>query len=47
MSYYSYWLLSTGAEYLSKLTKGKVSYNAFAIIISMVSGILGIGGLIR
>ncbi|MCR1973379.1 branched-chain amino acid transport system II carrier protein [Clostridium sporogenes] len=38
-------LLSTGAEYLSKLTKGKVSYNAFAIIISMVSGILGIGGV--
>ncbi|HGG0417607.1 TPA: branched-chain amino acid transport system II carrier protein [Clostridium sporogenes] len=38
-------LLSTGAEYLSKLTKGKVSYNAFAIIISLVSGILGIGGV--
>ncbi|WP_061320056.1 branched-chain amino acid transport system II carrier protein [Clostridium botulinum] len=38
-------LLSTGAEYLSKLTKGKVSYNAFAIIISVVSGILGIGGV--
>ena len=38
-------LLSTGAEYLSKLTKGKVSYNVFAIIISLVSGILGIGGV--
>ncbi|NFA60978.1 branched-chain amino acid transport system II carrier protein [Clostridium sporogenes] len=38
-------LLSTGAEYLSKLTKNKVSYNAFAIIISVVSGILGIGGV--
>ncbi|ENJ9655560.1 branched-chain amino acid transport system II carrier protein [Clostridium botulinum] len=38
-------LISTGAEYLSKLTKGKVSYNAFAIIISLVSGILGIGGV--
>ncbi|MDU6878370.1 branched-chain amino acid transport system II carrier protein [Clostridium tepidum] len=38
-------LLSTGAEYLSKLTKNKVSYKTFAIIISLVSGILGIGGV--
>jgi len=38
-------LISTGAEYFSSLTKGKVSYNAFAIIISAVSALLGTGGV--
>ncbi|MGO5093010.1 branched-chain amino acid transport system II carrier protein [Clostridium sp. LCP25S3_F10] len=38
-------LISTGAEYFSGLTKGKVSYNAFAIIISVVSALLGTGGV--
>ncbi|KOR24853.1 branched-chain amino acid transport system II carrier protein [Clostridium sp. L74] len=38
-------LISTGAEYFSGLTKGKVSYNTFAIIISVVSALLGTGGV--
>ncbi|WP_061994526.1 branched-chain amino acid transport system II carrier protein [Clostridium sp. ATCC 25772] len=38
-------LISTGAEYFSGLTKGKVSYNIFAIIISTVSALLGTGGV--
>ena len=38
-------LLSTGSDYFSKLTKGKISYNVFAIIMSVVSAILGIGGV--
>ncbi|ENK1243904.1 branched-chain amino acid transport system II carrier protein [Clostridium sporogenes] len=38
-------LISTGADYFSGLTKGKVSYNTFAIIISVVSALLGTGGV--
>lgn len=38
-------LISTGAQYFSGLTKGKVSYNAFAIVISVVSALLGTGGV--
>ncbi|NFL95172.1 branched-chain amino acid transport system II carrier protein [Clostridium botulinum] len=38
-------LISTGAEYFSSLTNGKVSYNAFAIIISSISALLGTGGV--
>lgn len=38
-------LISTGAEYFSSLTSGKVSYNVFAIIISAVSALLGTGGV--
>ncbi|WP_251862566.1 branched-chain amino acid transport system II carrier protein [Clostridium sp. Marseille-Q2269] len=38
-------LISTGAEYFSGLTKGKVSYNVFAIVISVVSALLGTGGV--
>ncbi|MDW8799607.1 branched-chain amino acid transport system II carrier protein [Clostridium sp. A1-XYC3] len=33
-------LVSTGAEFFSKLTKGKVSYKVFAILISLVSGVI-------
>ncbi|MCT8976055.1 branched-chain amino acid transport system II carrier protein [Clostridium sp. CX1] len=33
-------LVSTGAEFFSKLTKGKVSYNVFAIVIALVSGVI-------
>lgn len=33
-------LVSTGADYFSKLSKGKISYNAFAIVISLVSGVI-------
>ncbi|PIH03112.1 branched-chain amino acid transport system II carrier protein [Clostridium combesii] len=38
-------LIATGAEYFSSLTNGKVSYNAFAVIISAVSALLGTGGV--
>lgn len=33
-------LLSTGAEYFSKLSKGKISYSALAIIMTLVSGLI-------
>ncbi|EJO5348861.1 branched-chain amino acid transport system II carrier protein [Clostridium botulinum] len=38
-------LTSTGADFFSKLTKGKISYNIFAVIISVVSGMLALGGV--
>ncbi len=38
-------LISTGAQYFSKLSKGKISYNAFAIVISVISAALGTGGV--
>lgn len=38
-------LISTGAEYFSNLTKGKISYKAFALIISTISGLLATGGV--
>lgn len=38
-------LVSTGADYFSRLSKGKIPYNAFAIIISAISAMLGVGGV--
>lgn len=33
-------LLSTGAEFFSKLSKGKISYNVIAILMALVSGVI-------
>ena len=38
-------LISTGASYFNKLSRGKVSYGTFAIIISVVSALLATGGV--